>query len=131
MPASRAASAREKPSSALASAKRRMAARRSGSRRARRRSSSADTSWRMASAGMAAVLPSPIPPSLRPARNPPVGTSMRGYEKGIALAEGGLGDARRLLGHGLDHGGFERHGLPPAGGPAAGYPPTQAQPTSP
>jgi hypothetical protein len=34
-------------------------------------------------------------------------------EKGIALAEGSLGDAHRLFGYGLDHGGFERHGLPP------------------
>jgi hypothetical protein len=52
-------------------------------------------------------------------------------EEGIALAEGSLGDARRLLGHGLDQGGFERHGRPPAGEPAAEYSPTPAQPTSP
>ena len=36
-------------------------------------------------------------------------------EQGVALAEGGPRDARRLLGHGLDQGGFERHGRPPVG----------------
>ena len=36
-------------------------------------------------------------------------------EEGVALAEGGPGDARRLLGHGLDRAGLERHGGPPAG----------------
>jgi hypothetical protein len=33
----------------------------------------------------------------------------------VALAEGGPGDARRRLGHGLDRDGLERHGRPPAG----------------
>ena len=33
----------------------------------------------------------------------------------VALAEGGPGDARRPLRHGLDRGGLERHGGPPAG----------------
>jgi hypothetical protein len=33
----------------------------------------------------------------------------------VALAEGGLGDPRRPLRHGLDRGGLERHGGPPAG----------------
>ena len=52
-------------------------------------------------------------------------------EEGVALAEGGPGDARRLLGHGLDRAGLSDMAGLRRGGPAAGYPPTQAQPTSP
>ena len=53
-------------------------------------------------------------------------------EERVALAEGGARDAHRLLGHGLDRAGLERHGGPPRqGAPAADYPPTSAQRTSP
>jgi hypothetical protein len=37
-------------------------------------------------------------------------------EERVALAEGGPGDTRGLLGHGLDRGGLERHGRPPQEG---------------
>jgi hypothetical protein len=46
-------------------------------------------------------------------------------EERVALAEGGPGDTRGLLGHWMDRVGPERHGGPPRQDePAAGYPDT-------
>ena len=42
-------------------------------------------------------------------------SSSRRLRRGLPLRKAASRDARRLLGHGLDQGGFERHGRPPAG----------------